>query len=197
MDSDLSMKILNKKEFLKRKEFYLEEIKKGKIFIYPTDTIYGIGCIATNPKSILKIRKIKKRDEKPFSIIVPSKQWILENCDVAGKEECLKKLPGPYTLILKLKSKKVISKKETIGDLDTVGVRMPNHWFSEFLSNNRLLFLTTSVNTSGEPHLTKIKDLKEDLIKGADYAIDEGILNRKPSMIINLSQEKTKTIKRE
>ncbi|MFH1290609.1 MAG: Sua5/YciO/YrdC/YwlC family protein, partial [Nanoarchaeota archaeon] len=53
------MKILDKDQFLEQESFFLGEIKNGKIFIYPTDTIYGIGCIATNSEAIKKIRKIK------------------------------------------------------------------------------------------------------------------------------------------
>ena len=52
-----------------------------EIFIYPTDTIYGIGCNAKNTKLVEKIRKIKQRDKKPFSIIAPNIDYILKNSE--------------------------------------------------------------------------------------------------------------------
>ena len=57
----------------------IDFIRKGKIFIYPTDTIYGLGCDALNEKSVEKIKEIKKRDkDKPLSVIAPSKKWIFD-----------------------------------------------------------------------------------------------------------------------
>ena len=79
------------------------QINLEKIYVYPTDTIYGIGCDATNDKLVLKIRSIKKRDEKPFSIIAPSKDWIKNNFEIIHPEY-LDKLPGPYTLVMKPKN---------------------------------------------------------------------------------------------
>ena len=55
---------------------------KKEVFIYPTDTIYGIGCDATNSELVKQIRKIKQRDKKPLSVIAPSKKWILDNFKV-------------------------------------------------------------------------------------------------------------------
>ncbi|UCG94990.1 MAG: Sua5/YciO/YrdC/YwlC family protein, partial [archaeon] len=78
-------------------------VLQGSVFIHPTDTIYGLGCDATRYNSVIRIRQIKQREQKPFSVIAPSKEWILENC-VVGEAD-LTRLPGPYTLILKLKQK--------------------------------------------------------------------------------------------
>ena len=64
MDKVTALKDLNPKEFI-------EEVKAGKVFIYPTDTLYGLGCDATNPDSVMRIREIKKRSTLPFSVIVP------------------------------------------------------------------------------------------------------------------------------
>ena len=76
------MIILTKKEAMFEKDKIVEEMKKGKIFIYPTDTIYGIGCNALISESVGKIRKIKNREAKPFSVIAPSKKWISKNCEI-------------------------------------------------------------------------------------------------------------------
>jgi len=62
--------IISKQQFLNNKKVYIKKIKQGSVFIYPTDTIYGLGCISTNKKSINKIKELKQRTNKPFSIIV-------------------------------------------------------------------------------------------------------------------------------
>lgn len=180
------MKLITKKQLLENSRFYLNEILDGKIFIYPTDTIYGIGCIATNSESIKKIREIKQRDKKPFSIIVPNKKWIQDNC-LANHEEFLEKLPGKFTFIFKLINQEAVNKKELIGDLEAIGVRIPNHWFAEFLSLNNITFVTTSANISGQPAIKEISELDGEIKQKVDYIIDEGILDNSPSEIYNLS----------
>jgi L-threonylcarbamoyladenylate synthase len=189
--------IITKKHFLEKEDFYFEEIKKGKIFIYPTDTIYGIGCDATNAGAIQKIRRIKQRDEKPFSIIVPGKEWILKNCVVKREfEDYLKKLPGKFTLILELNGNAKIAKKELVGEFETIGIRIPDSWFAEFLSKKNLTFVTTSVNISGEKPISKVAELKKEISDKVDYVIDDGVLEGNPSTLINLSKEKVEIVER-
>jgi len=68
---DMMAQIIRFSDFMQQQDFFVHEAKKGKIFIYPTDTIYGIGAVA-NEANILKISQIKKRDiKKLISIIVP------------------------------------------------------------------------------------------------------------------------------
>jgi len=176
---------MNREEFLEKLDFYVEEIKKGKIFVYPTDTIYGIGCDINNCNSIEKIREIKKRDGKPFSVIA-SKTWILDNCEIDEKLVD-KYLPGPYTLILKLK-KDLKCKKDLVGGLDSVGVRIPKNWFCELLVENNILFVTTSVNIAGEKHITKIDEINKEIESKVDYVIEDGILNGEPSTLVDLRE---------
>ena len=188
-----NMKIVSKEKFLAEKEFYINEIRKGKIFVYPTDTIYGIGCDATNSDSVLKIRKAKKREEKPFSVIAPFKEWIKKNCVVDGKtEEWIGKLPGAYTLILKLENRKAVA-KEVNGGQEGLGVRIPDNWFSNIVSQLGKPFVTTSVNLSGEKNMESIDDLKDDMKEYIDYVVYEGKKEGRGSMIVNLiGEEKIK-----
>lgn len=181
------MKTITKKEMFENLDFYLDEIKAGKIFVYPTDTIYGIGCDAMNVEAIMKIRDIKARDDKPMSVIVPSIDWINENCSVADEfKDELNVLPGKYTFILKLENNEAIAKVELIGELDGLGCRMPDNWFSSVVSKLGKPFVTTSVNVTGEDHLINPEELKAGIESKIDYLIDDGVLENSPSSIISL-----------
>lgn len=156
------------------------EILDGKIFIYPTDTIYGIGCNALDKKAVKKIWDIKKRDgDKPLSIIAPSFDWIKKHCIVDF--DIKKYLPGPYTLILKKKDPSFL---KHVSKTDSLGVRIPACKFSEKVKKAGVPFITTSVNLSGEPFAVKIKDVVKEIKNKVDRIIDNGELNGKPSTLI-------------
>ena len=156
------MQVLTKTEAKLRKEELKEKIKKGNIFIHPTDTIYGLGCSALNSAAIKKLRQIKQRPDTPFSVIAPSKNWIKNNCKLSkDAEKWIEKLPGPYTLILKTKNSPVA--KEVAPNKDSIGIRIPNHWISEIVKELGIPIITTSVNTTDEPYMTKIEDLDLDI----------------------------------
>src|SRR5271157_1357136 len=153
-----------------------KEILAGKIFIYPTDTIYGIGCDAYNKKSVEKIREIKKRDQKPFSIIAPSIEWIKENCIV--NIDLKKYLPGAYTLILKKKEKDFLS---YVSEVETIGIRIPDNSFTKEIQESNVPFVTTSVNFSGEKPANKIEEITKEIIEEVDFVFNGGELTGKPS----------------
>jgi L-threonylcarbamoyladenylate synthase len=154
-------------------------ILSGKIFIYPTDTIYGIGCDATNKEAVEKIREIKKRDNKPFSVIAPSISWIKENCFI--DLEIKKYLPGPYTIILKKKNPAFLS---WVSENDSLGVRIPNCKSTKNMQKAGVPFITTSVNLSGEPFAKSVKEIPQEIKRRVDYIIDIGELNGSPSTLI-------------
>ena len=157
-----------------------KEIKAGKIFIYPTDTVYGLGCNALNEKAVEKIKEMKKRDEKkPLSIIAPSVSWIHEHFIVDLNLE--KYLPGPYTVILK---KKIPFFLKWVSAGDSMGIRIPDNVFCRKVQKSGIPFVTTSVNISGSKSITQISELSDDIKKQVDIIIDDGILNGKPSTLI-------------
>ena len=189
------MRVINPDEFKDEKDKLIESISDGAVFIYPTDTIYGIGCDAANSDSVKKIRKLKSRTKNPFSVIAPSLDWIKENCIVTKEgEEWIKKLPGPYTLIFKLKNKKCVAKEVNPG-LDTLGVRIPKHWISKIVSELEIPIVTTSVNKSSEDYMTSIDDLDDAFQNSVDFIIYEGEKEGKPSKIVDLTG-KVKIIER-
>lgn len=156
---------------------------KNSVFIYPTDTIYGIGCNALNSRLVKRIRRIKKRDKKPFSVIAPSKKWIMDNCVVDRK--LLKKLPGKYTLIFKLRKKAVV--KEVNMGLDSLGVRIPKHWISNVVKKLGFPVVTTSVNITGKKPMTKLEEFKRLKV---DLILYEGVKKGKPSTVIDARNSK-------
>lgn len=181
--------IINEGYIKENKEAIIKEILAGKIFIYPTDTIYGIGCNALNEDSVNKIRKLKQRKIKPFSVIAPSLSWIKDNCELSEMaKDSLSKLPGPYTLFLKLKNGSVLPEMVNPLDNGTVGVRIPKHWFVDILAEVDLPFITTSVNVSGMPYMTSLDDLDETIKNNVDFIINEGEIRGTESVKIDLTK---------
>lgn len=185
------MDILTKTELRLRFDEMVDRIRQGAVFIHPTDTIYGLGCNALKENSVKKIRDLKERPDSPFSVWVPSIKWIKDNCKVDKKaEEWLKELPGPYTLVIKLKDKKVIAKN--VSGNDTIGVRVPDHWFSKIVEEANVPVITTSVNKAGKMFMTDKDNLNPEIEKGVSFMIYEGKKTGRPSKIINLVEGKIK-----
>lgn len=177
--------IISRQEFMKNKSKYLRKIKEGAIFIYPTDTVYGIGCDATSTKAVNKLRKLKDKNVMPVSVIAPNKKWILDNC--VAKEEMLERLPGPYTLILDIKKPRCVSTAVPMGR-NTLGVRIPSHWISDIVETLDIPIVTTSANATGQDVMQRITDLPRDLLH-VDFIIYEGEHRGVASDLINLSSK--------
>lgn len=189
------MRILTFDEFRLEKDQFAEKIENGDVFVYPTDTIYGIGCDATNETAVLKLRNIKHQHERPLSIIVPSITWIKENCVVTTEsEDWLKKLPGPYTLVFKLKNKKAIAR--SVNDTGSIGVRLPKHEISKFVNYLGFPIVTTSANISGKMFMTSIDDLDSEIKNRIDFFVDQDEIKGTPSTIVFLDKEKVEIKKR-
>ncbi len=184
-------KIIKMNELRERE--LIKEIKEGKIIIYPTDTIYGIGCDAKNSASVQKIREIKNRTEKPFSIIAPSRQWIYDNFEVENKNY-VERLPGPYTFILKTKTEGIVSRHTSNGK--TIGIRIPNHKITGMIQKSQTPFITTSINLAGEEPVNDIRKIPKRILRWVDMVIDDGTLSSQPSVIIDMTAEIPRIIKR-
>jgi L-threonylcarbamoyladenylate synthase len=157
-----------------------KEIIEGKIFVYPTDTVYGIGCNALIPDAVEKIREIKGRDNKPFSVIAPSEEWVLNHFNT-NLEFISQYLPGKYTLILE---KKDSSYLQHLSAEKTIGIRIPKHPFTEVIKRAGAPFITTSANISGKPPASEIRDIPQTILNRVDLVIDGGKLDGTPSTLI-------------
>ena len=188
------MIVISKEEFLENSESFTKKILDGAVFIYPTDTIYGIGCDAANDSAVKRIREIKQRDEKPFSIAVPSRAWIEENCEVNQTAiPYLNKLPGPYTLLLKLKKNSV---SKFVTNTGIVGVRIPDNWFAKVIAGLAMPIVSTSANITAQKHMSSMQNLHSDVANKVDFIIYEGEKSGSPSAIIDLTKESPEIIKR-
>src|SRR3989344_1046289 len=102
-------------------------LRKGGVVIYPTDTIYGIGCNATDFKAVETVYRIKDRQlEKPLSVIARNMAWIRELAFVPPKLEPILETLWPGAITIILPKKPIISSIVTAGR-DTVGLRIPDY----------------------------------------------------------------------
>ena len=110
-------------------------LSKGNVVVYPTDTLYGFGCDATNDDAIRKINQIKRRTA-PLSVLAPDRSTALSWMKLTEDEKILvsKKLGGATTVIVPV-FKDIVHSLIT-GDYNTLGIRIPYHPFCKKLSQN-------------------------------------------------------------
>jgi len=170
-------------------------INQGGIAVFPTDTVYGIGCNPYNKDSVRKIREIKSRDiSKPFPVLAYSK-------DIAGRivffDEFAEKIverfwPGPLTIILKLTDENL---KESLNVADKIAIRVPNHKCTLELLKKCNFLVGTSANISGHSSFTNPDECFKNIQK-YDIFVDGGIITSKAeSTIIEIENEEIKIIR--
>ena len=170
-------------------------INNGGIVIFPTDTVYGIGCDPYNQKAVLSLYKIKKREKtKPLPVIGYSKKELEKIAEFNDKAEKIAEMfwPGPITLILKVKDENI---KKSLGLGKKIAVRVPNNQCVLSLLKECKLLVATSANISGTTSLTDPNDCKRDL-NGYDLLIDGGILSDNgESTIVEIDGNKIKIVR--
>ncbi len=172
-------------------DLIVDYIKRGKVIVYPTDTIYGMGCDATNRKAIDKLRQIKKRDKKkPLLVLVKSFCQLKRYFYVTAKQnEYLHKLWHsfkPASVILKKRNGFPLN---LAPDKEGVAVRLPkNDFLIKILKKADVPIVSTSLNFSGEKPLFNVSKI-DKYFEGnkPDLVIDVNKdLKGKPSKLINL-----------
>ncbi|VAX20228.1 Hypothetical YciO protein, TsaC/YrdC paralog [hydrothermal vent metagenome] len=159
------------------------------VMVYPTDTIYGLGCDVFSKKAAERISRIKKRDPlKPFSFVCKDMEQISEFAFVPnfGYKLMKRLLPGPYTFILEARKTNV--PKKMIGKRNTVGVRIPDHPVCRMIiALTGRPIISTSVNLAGGEHLTDPADLPQSFSRSIDVILSEGELVSDPSTVVDLT----------
>jgi L-threonylcarbamoyladenylate synthase len=163
-------------------------ITNGKTIIYPTDTVYGIGCSINSPDSVLKVYSLKNRDlDKPLSIAFPDLETAKKYVLLSLKEEefIKQRLGKPYTFIA--------LKRENVPDnvtpgLDTVGIRIIDHQVvKQIITTAGVPIVTTSANISGKKAPVEYSEIDKVLLDNVDIAIDSGRCRiGTPSKIVDL-----------
>ena len=175
----------------------IEDIKKacevmqaGGIILYPTDTIWGIGCDATNEEAVRRVYELKRRiDNKAVLVLTDStaklNMYVSEVPDIAW--DLIEVTDTPLTIIYS-QAKNLAS--NLLGEDGSIGIRVTNEEFSRKLCERvRKPIVSTSANISGEPSPADFQEISEEIKKGVDYIVNyrqEDMSKAKPSHIIKL-----------
>lgn len=149
----------------------IEVVSGGGIIIFPTDTVYGMGCDPSRSEAVRRIFKLKKRGDKPLPILASSLTAAREIAEFSGIAEELADefWPGAVTLLLTRRSGKV--EEATLG-LPTVGVRVPGYEVPRSIAAGvGGLLVGTSANISGERSVASFGDIAPALVEGVDFAV--------------------------
>ena len=164
-----------------------EVMHAGGVIVYPTDTIYGLGCDITSKVAIERIRRIKGRShKKPMSFVCADLSNISRYAHVSNYAYRLLKrcLPGPYTFVLPAtrETPRILQSKQK-----TVGLRVPDHPVpSSLVQELGNPIISTSANYSDQEVITDPQELEEIMGHQVDLILECGQLPVMPSSVISL-----------
>ena len=154
-------------------EKIIEILKSGGTILYPTDTIWGIGCDATNLDAVNKIFEIKKREKnKSMIILVESEKRLQDLVDVPEMAwEIIDLSEKPVTLIYDNPRN---LPKEILAEDGSIGIRLVKDDFcKKMISKLSKPLISTSANFSGEKSPMKFSDISQEMVDLVDYAVEE------------------------
>ena len=166
----------------------IEVLKAGGLILYPTDTVWGIGCDATNEAAVEKIYKLKQSEDKRSMLC------LMRDADMIVRY--VNRAPGIAFEVMELSDKPLTAilpgavgvAPNLIPESKTLGVRVPQHEYCQALLRKfGKPIVSTSANISGEPTAKHLKDVVQEIIDGVDYVVNprfNGKPTQKPSAII-------------
>jgi len=172
-------------------------VKNGGLVVYPTDTVYGLGCDPFNVKAVERVFKVKgERKEKPLPILASDIKFIkkIANINEKARKIAEKHWPGPLTLVVP--KKPALPNIVTCG-LASVGVRIPNHTVAIQLINLcDGLLIGTSANKTGEKSSRNAQEASKQIGEKVDIILDNGPTPLgQESSIVDLTLEKPKMLR--
>lgn len=185
------------KEFIDMNHEIVEEVKKackvmfdGGVILYPTDTVWGIGCDATNDMAVRKVYEIKKRvDSKALIVLVDTNVkvdfYVQDVPDIAW--DLIEAADKPLTIIYS--GARNLS-PDLLAEDGSVGIRVTNEEFSNALCCQfRKAIVSTSANISGQPGAANFSEISEEIKSSVDYIVNYRQKDKsrpKPSNIVKL-----------
>jgi L-threonylcarbamoyladenylate synthase len=168
-------------------------VQEGGIILYPTDTIWGIGCDAANTEAVKKIYRLKQRDEAKSMIILLDTDnklasYVQEVPELAYS--LIEYAENPLTLIIP--GARNISPALIAGD-GSIGIRVTSHPFcQQLIQRLRRPLVSTSANISGKPSPQYFSQIDQEVIDGVDYVVDldqHSMEIKNPSTIMKLASD--------
>ena len=172
----------------------LNTLKKGGLLLYPTDTIWGIGCDAANAEAVDKIYKLKQREESKSMICLVSDMKMLQQYVEEVPEaayDIMKYAARPTTIIY---DKPIRIAENLIAKDNTLAIRVTNDPFCQKLIRKlRRPLVSTSANLSGTASPKEFKEITPAILEGVDYVVNlhRTKKNTQPSTIIQLKNDGT------
>lgn len=173
----------------------LKTLSNGGLILYPTDTVWGIGCDATNEEAVKKVYRLKQRDDsKALIVLIDSADhldhYVVSVPDIA--RELVDVAVKPLTIIYEGAYNMAAN---VLGDQDSVGIRIPNDEFCHRLCERfGKPIVSTSANVSGQPTAKTFADIDPAIVNGVDYAVNyrrSDTSSHAPSNIILLGRDGT------
>ena len=173
----------------------LKTLSEGGLILYPTDTVWGIGCDATNEEAVARVYQLKQRDDsKALIVLIDSAEsldhYVVDVPAIAG--ELIDVAVKPLTIIYEGAYNLA---KNVLGDEDSVGIRIPNDEFCHQLCQRfGKPIVSTSANPSGAPTACTFADIDRSIVDGVDYAVQyrrDDKTPHAPSNIILLGRDGT------
>ena len=158
----------------------IKVLKEGGVILYPTDTIWGLGCDATNEAAVEKIFKIKQRSDSKSLIT------LVADLDMVGRY--VKEIPEIAIQLVEVNDKPMTViypgamglAKNVVAEDGTVGIRIPDHEFChQLIYKYRKAVVSTSANISGEPSPRSFAEISDEIKQAVDYVV--GVRQEEPA----------------
>ena len=150
----------------------LDHLLHGGVILYPTDTIWGIGCDASNADAVEKIYSIKHRDHSKSMLILADRNSFRTGNTVIDNLLLESSRPTTVIMSLDLLPDGISIAPNLPADDGTIGVRLPQHPFcQELISRLGRPLVSTSANFSGQPSPTSYEDISDELKSAVDFCV--------------------------